>query len=84
MLNMEKFPFYFGKPIELINEGCTEKEGIYNDKSLGLWEIEKLNLLTMKCCLLLLFIPATVTDAFKNTHDFIIRFKNFIKRKLSK
>lgn len=36
-LNLEAFPFELPAPIELINEGCTEGDGAYDDKSLGLW-----------------------------------------------
>jgi hypothetical protein len=43
-LNMEKFPFYFTKPLVLINEDCTEGDGAYNDKSLGLWEMKDISL----------------------------------------
>ena len=39
-LNLQKPPFSFPKPILLLNEKCTEEEGKYNDKSLGLWRIE--------------------------------------------
>lgn len=38
-LNLEIEPFNFPKPLYLINENCTEKNGRYNDKSLGLWKI---------------------------------------------
>ncbi len=38
-INLELFPFNFGEPKYLLNEGCTEKDGIFRDKSLGLWEI---------------------------------------------
>ncbi len=45
MLNLQKFPFFFPGPLEIINEGCTEGDGTeYADKSLGLWEIQRLNL----------------------------------------
>lgn len=43
-LNLENFPFYLGKPIDVIVEGCTEGEGTYSDKSLGLWKIKNINL----------------------------------------
>jgi hypothetical protein len=42
-LNMQKFPFYFGLPIQLITEGCTEGNGAYADKSLGLWKLSSIN-----------------------------------------
>jgi hypothetical protein len=41
-LNLERPPFSLPKPILLINEGCTEKDGGHADKSLGLWEVETL------------------------------------------
>lgn len=36
-LNMRLAPFNFPEPLLVINEGCTEEEGQYADKSLGLW-----------------------------------------------
>lgn len=36
-LNMQLSPFNFPEPILLINEGCTEDNGNYTDKCLGLW-----------------------------------------------
>jgi glycosyltransferase domain-containing protein len=41
-INLQINPFYFPKPLEVINENCTEDEGIYSDKSLILWEISNL------------------------------------------
>ena len=41
-LNLELPPFNFPPPIEIINEHCTENDGIYSDKSLLLWEISSL------------------------------------------
>ncbi len=38
-LNLQRPPFNFPKPIELIKEGCTYKP-LFSDKSLGLWKIE--------------------------------------------
>lgn len=43
-LNLMKFPFNFPKPLFLINEKCTEKNGKYADKSLGLWLLSDLNI----------------------------------------
>lgn len=36
-LNMEKEPFNFPKPVRIINEECTEFDGKYTDKCLGLY-----------------------------------------------
>jgi len=33
-------PFSFPKPLELINEICTEVYPKYIDKSLGLWDVK--------------------------------------------
>jgi SAM-dependent methyltransferase len=42
LLNFEKAPFLLPPPLDLINEGCSEQDGKYADKSLGLWSIEQL------------------------------------------
>jgi hypothetical protein len=36
-LNLEREPFAFPPPAELMNERCTEAGGAFADKSLGLW-----------------------------------------------
>lgn len=41
-LNLQLGPFYFPKPVRLINEGCTEMDGRFRDKSLGLWRLADL------------------------------------------
>lgn len=41
-LNLTKSPFNLPPPIKIIIEGCTENDGIYSDKALGLWEIKDL------------------------------------------
>lgn len=41
-LNLEIPPFDFPEPLRTINEGCTEGDGAYSDKSLGLWRIEEI------------------------------------------
>lgn len=41
-INLEKDPFNFPKPIVTINEKCQEMNGIYADKSICLWEINKI------------------------------------------
>jgi hypothetical protein len=42
MLNFQRAPFNFGEPLAVIVEGCTEGDGAYADKSLGLWRVEDL------------------------------------------
>lgn len=42
LLNFELPPFRFPSAAALINEGCSEQDGKYADKSLGLWEIASL------------------------------------------
>ena len=39
-LNFEKEPFNFPQPLYLLNENCTEMDGKFADKSLGLWKVE--------------------------------------------
>lgn len=41
-LNLEKTPFNFPKPLYVLNEKCTEMNGAFADKSLGVWEIVNL------------------------------------------
>ncbi len=41
-LNLERAPFDFPPPLELVNEGCTEGEGRFTDKSLALWRVADL------------------------------------------
>ncbi len=36
-LNMQRAPFFWPEPVELVNEHCDEGGGGWNDKSLGLW-----------------------------------------------
>jgi len=42
VINLEKAPFNFPKPLKLINEKCSEGDGTYSDKCLGLWKISNL------------------------------------------
>ncbi|MDP3830690.1 MAG: class I SAM-dependent methyltransferase [Ignavibacteriaceae bacterium] len=44
ILNLEKAPFNFPKPIIIINENCNEGNGSYSDKSLGLWSVSQIDL----------------------------------------
>ena len=41
-LNLQLPPFYFPEPIKLINEECTEGDGHFNDKCIGVWAIDDL------------------------------------------
>lgn len=41
-LNLQAAPFGFPPPLELLNEGCTEGDGQFADKSLGLWRLKDL------------------------------------------
>jgi SAM-dependent methyltransferase len=41
-INLQSLPFNFSTPLQLLNENCTEDDGIYADKSLGLWLIDQL------------------------------------------
>ena len=41
-LNFGLAPFSFPEPLYLLNEHCTEGDGLFSDKSLGLWEVRSL------------------------------------------
>jgi SAM-dependent methyltransferase len=41
-LNLERAPFGFPAPLDLLREGCTEQGGMFADKSLGLWRVADL------------------------------------------
>ena len=41
-INLQNQPFNLPQPIEIINEGCTQDNGAFRDKSLGLWDISKI------------------------------------------
>jgi hypothetical protein len=56
VLNMQKFPFFLDTPEFIINEGCTEWDGAYSDKSLALWELNKINLTKISLNLKLAYI----------------------------
>lgn len=43
-LNLELSPFNFPPPLKLINENCTEGDGAYGDKCLGLWRLADLKI----------------------------------------
>ncbi|MGY4827994.1 class I SAM-dependent methyltransferase [Sphaerotilaceae bacterium SBD11-9] len=41
-LNLMAAPFHFPPPLVMINEKCTEADGMFADKSMGLWKIADL------------------------------------------
>ena len=46
-LNLQRPPFNFPKPIEVIEENCTEGEGAHADKSMGIWLVADLPMLQL-------------------------------------
>ena len=42
-INLELSPFNFSPPLILINERCTESNGDFSDKSIGIWKISDLS-----------------------------------------
>lgn len=42
VLNFQAAPFDFPPPLALLNEGCSEGDGLFTDKSLGLWRVADL------------------------------------------
>lgn len=43
-LNLQKAPFGFPEPLQLLNENCTEGGTLFADKSLGLWDLRQVQL----------------------------------------
>jgi len=41
-INLESPPFSFPRPVELLVEQCTEQDGAFADKALGLWRVRDL------------------------------------------
>jgi len=41
-LNLQISPFNFPEPLEVIDEKCTEGNGIYSDKAIAIWKIKDL------------------------------------------
>lgn len=41
-LNLQRAPFHFPEPLFVLNENCTEMNGVYRDKSLALWRVREL------------------------------------------
>jgi hypothetical protein len=39
MLNLQRAPFEFSAPVDVLIEGCVEGDGAYADKALGLWRL---------------------------------------------
>jgi hypothetical protein len=44
LLNLEKPPFNFPKPLQLLNEQCSEGGYQFRDKSLGLWRVQDIHI----------------------------------------
>lgn len=42
LLNLQAAPFNLPPPAEVLNEGCREADGTYDDKSLGVWRMSDL------------------------------------------
>jgi hypothetical protein len=42
LLNLQTAPFNLPPPAALLNEGCREAHGTYDDKSLGVWSVSEL------------------------------------------
>jgi len=43
-VNFTKEPLFLPEPITIINEGCIEGNKLFTDKSLGLWDLTKLEI----------------------------------------
>lgn len=47
-LNLLTVPFNFPKPLEIINEGCTENDNSNSDKSMCLWNVSDIKKLLLR------------------------------------
>jgi len=65
-INLQTFPFYFSQPLELINEGCTEGNLEYADKSLALWKLKNINIIFFGSYLFLRRGTFFIQRKFKN------------------
>lgn len=72
-LNMQKYPFNLPEPILLINEACTEGNGAYADKSLGLWKSADLPLAKVFINILILHIYIFPYKMAKKLVKYILR-----------
>jgi hypothetical protein len=63
-LNLQRFPFYFPKPLALINEKCTEGNGNYSDKSLALWRVRDISLYVLKLLVVLKSVKHKIKERF--------------------
>jgi len=75
-LNMHKYPFKFPKPLLVINEGCTEGNGAYSDKSLILLELKDIDLSTINFGLKFIALHNASIFISKNS----LRVKNKLRR----
>ncbi len=41
-INLQSTPFNFPEPLEVVNEECTEGNGLFSDKSLAVWRLSDL------------------------------------------
>lgn len=64
-LNMQNFPFYLPDPIEIINEKYEGQCGQYNDKSLALWELDRIRTLPISIAIILSFPYFYIKSAAK-------------------
>ncbi len=47
-LNLLAPPFNFPKPLDIINEGCTENDGVNSDKSMCIWYVKDIESAILK------------------------------------
>lgn len=83
-LNMEKPPFSFGKPLHLVIEGCTEKDGAFSDKSLAVWKLGDISLATLHTTVLMLTLPEYISKQTGKAIKFWKRGIGFLTRRILK
>ncbi len=78
-LNMQHFPFYFSQPLELIVEGCTEGNGAYSDKSLGLWRLADINTKKIKYLVRIFFFLLLLQKIWLKLTPWVLKYKYKLK-----
>jgi hypothetical protein len=60
-INLRKRPFVLSAPEDIIDEKCTENEGVYTDKCMLLWKVSEMNLINFY----LILILSKIKNVFK-------------------
>jgi hypothetical protein len=78
-LNLQKPPFNFYQPLQIIVEGCTEGNYGYTDKSLALWDLSKINLNKIRTYIIISTLKSASAQLFEIGKMKINKTKTFLK-----